>query len=224
MKTTASARTLHATTSTHAGDDLWATALCRQPHADPDDWYPISAPTPEQAHAQCAGCPFTTACLEAADAAREKDGIWGGLWMPDVRKNRDKAIRRAATNPNASVTVIGMERRLQALACGGWSAPALTVIARERLGYQAHPATLAKVFERLRVGRTPETRIDTAKLVTALYDLFHSTPCNTEISVQQSITVTMMLAVRENWSPASAWVGVDIDDPAAVPARMECVA
>ena len=63
-------------------------ARCRG--VDPLVFHPVNEDDSAEAKAICALCPVREACLEYAIAAREKDGVWGGL---DARERR-RVIRR----------------------------------------------------------------------------------------------------------------------------------
>ncbi len=53
-------------------------------------FYPLTDEEAEEPKAICAKCPVREACLEYAIAAREKDGVWGGL----TDRERRRLIRR----------------------------------------------------------------------------------------------------------------------------------
>lgn len=65
-------------------------ARCRG--ADPGLFHPEDEDEPAVAAARevCSGCPVRQACLEYALAAREPDGVWGGL----TAKERRRELRR----------------------------------------------------------------------------------------------------------------------------------
>lgn len=71
--------------------DGWkAEARCRGVDAAvmyPDDGDVIGV---ARAKALCGACPVQGECLESALAAREKDGVWGGL----TARERQRLIRR----------------------------------------------------------------------------------------------------------------------------------
>lgn len=58
--------------------------------ADPDLFHPASDEAAEAGKAICAVCPVCEPCLEYAIAAREKQGVWGGL----TERERRRLIRR----------------------------------------------------------------------------------------------------------------------------------
>lgn len=66
--------------------DTWRSrARCRG--VDPLVFHPVSdEDDAEDAKAVCALCPVREACLEYAIAAREKDGVWGGLTARERRR------------------------------------------------------------------------------------------------------------------------------------------
>ncbi|MGD1012457.1 MAG: WhiB family transcriptional regulator [Acidimicrobiales bacterium] len=53
---------------------------------DPDIFYPVSEEDSEEAKAICASCPVRQACLEYSLAAREREGVWGGLSERERRR------------------------------------------------------------------------------------------------------------------------------------------
>lgn len=59
-------------------------ARCRG--VDPEIFYPASDEDAEEAKAICALCPVREPCLEYALAAREKEGVWGGLTERERRR------------------------------------------------------------------------------------------------------------------------------------------
>jgi WhiB family redox-sensing transcriptional regulator len=63
-------------------------ARCRG--VDPEIFYPSADSDGREAKAICALCPVREPCLEYALAAREKDGIWGGL----TARERRRLVRR----------------------------------------------------------------------------------------------------------------------------------
>lgn len=63
-------------------------ARCRG--IDPLVFHPVNEDDADEAKAICELCPVQDACLEYAIAAREKDGVWGGL----TARERRRVIRR----------------------------------------------------------------------------------------------------------------------------------
>jgi WhiB family transcriptional regulator, redox-sensing transcriptional regulator len=59
-------------------------AACRG--VDPDIFYPVSDEDAEEAKAVCASCTVRQACLEYSLAAREREGVWGGLTERERRR------------------------------------------------------------------------------------------------------------------------------------------
>ena len=54
---------------------------------DPEIFYPVSEEDEAlEAKAICDSCPVRVACLEYALAAREKNGVWGGLTERERRR------------------------------------------------------------------------------------------------------------------------------------------
>lgn len=61
-------------------------SLARCRGADPTIFHPVNDDDAEEAKAICALCPVREPCLEYAIAAREKDGVWGGLTARERRR------------------------------------------------------------------------------------------------------------------------------------------
>jgi WhiB family redox-sensing transcriptional regulator len=59
-------------------------AACRG--VDADIFYPVSDDGSEEAKAVCASCSVRQACLEYSLAAREREGVWGGLTERERRR------------------------------------------------------------------------------------------------------------------------------------------
>jgi WhiB family redox-sensing transcriptional regulator len=59
-------------------------AACRG--VDPDIFYPVSDDDAEEAKAVCASCQVRQSCLEYSLAAREREGVWGGLTERERRR------------------------------------------------------------------------------------------------------------------------------------------
>jgi WhiB family redox-sensing transcriptional regulator len=61
-------------------------SLARCRGVDPTIFHPVNDDDAEEAKAICALCPVREPCLEYAIAAREKDGVWGGLTARERRR------------------------------------------------------------------------------------------------------------------------------------------
>jgi WhiB family redox-sensing transcriptional regulator len=59
-------------------------AACRG--VDPDIFYPVSDDDADEAKAVCLSCAVRQACLEYSLAAREREGVWGGLTERERRR------------------------------------------------------------------------------------------------------------------------------------------
>jgi WhiB family redox-sensing transcriptional regulator len=53
---------------------------------DPSIFYPASDDDAEEARSICATCPVRQPCLEHSLAAREREGVWGGLTERERRR------------------------------------------------------------------------------------------------------------------------------------------
>jgi len=58
---------------------------------DPEPWYADTPAGRAEAAAQCTGCPVITLCGAAADGARERWGVWGGVDRQAPRRGRGVA-------------------------------------------------------------------------------------------------------------------------------------
>jgi WhiB family transcriptional regulator, redox-sensing transcriptional regulator len=57
---------------------------------DPEIFFPATDEEADEAKAICAVCPVRQMCLEHALAAREREGVWGGL----TERERRRVIRQ----------------------------------------------------------------------------------------------------------------------------------
>ncbi|MGB9112001.1 MAG: WhiB family transcriptional regulator [Acidimicrobiales bacterium] len=57
---------------------------------DPEIFYPATDEEADEAKAICAICPVRQMCLEHALAAREREGVWGGL----TERERRRVVRQ----------------------------------------------------------------------------------------------------------------------------------
>lgn len=79
--------------------------------SQPEAWWPTRQ-VEEAALRACAGCPAREACLDYATAAKEPEGIWGGLTADDRKAlAADLGSEAALTPPPAQH---GEERRFAA--------------------------------------------------------------------------------------------------------------
>ena len=83
--------------------DTWRQqAACKG--LDTSIFFPESDAAAGPAKAVCATCPVRAECLEWAIAARQEDGVWGGMTDNErrrLRRRRRDAARRAASAPAA---------------------------------------------------------------------------------------------------------------------------
>lgn len=116
-----------------------------------------------------------------------------------LRSTRDKILTVAPWTP------IGVQRRLQALAAIGWSAPRVA----DQLG--SHRT----VVGRLRSRDVQFVRADIGQRVVDLYDEIHMQPLGA--ARDRSITRTINEAARRGWAPPLAWDDIDHDDEPLTP-------
>jgi transcriptional regulator with XRE-family HTH domain len=111
--------------------------------------------------------------------------------------NRLLAVQPRVTSDRSLVSSAGARRRLQALACAGWS---LAEVSR-RTGIAT------SVLSDIRRGRFTETRAYVAALIRDVYD---------DLAYEQGTSArARSQAQRAGWAPAAAWD--HIDDPCATP-------
>lgn len=111
-----------------------------------------------------------------------------------LRRNLD----RLYPHHTSLVDATGTHRRLQALACLGWSTAELS----RRLGRDR--SALQKVL------RNDRVQVETAALVATIYDQLSMTPCTLPSAAR-----TAAMAKRAGHAPPLAWD--DIDDPNETP-------
>jgi hypothetical protein len=102
------------------------------------------------------------------------------------------------------LSALGTRRRLQALACNGWSTPVLA----DYTGL--HKSMVVK----LRCGEAITTRVSAIRAVRDAYEQLSTRQAPATPAAARSRNE----AAARGWAPPGAWAGVDIDDPAAVPA------
>lgn len=194
----------------------WRYARCR--NENPELFFPAGeggqyAAQIAEAKAVCGGCSLRTRCFQRA-LDGNLHGIWGGTTTEEreaTRRARAEAAR--ATRAPSTATVVGMARRIQALACIGWSSTELAVIARG-LGFYSSPTTIAQILNHVAGQRHTQSRIDIERLVTGLYNKLSG--CHSSSGFAGQATGR---AKREGWQPPSAWVGLDIDDADVNPGK-----
>ena len=138
----------------------------------------------------------STACRCGTDA-----GYNAGCTCDRCRAAHAKVRNLSRMGNRAAVPAVGTVRRIQALACLGWSASDLS----RRLGRDR--TYLAKTVTRDTVERP------TAAAVAKLYDELSMTWCTTATAPR-----TAADARSRGWAPPLAWDERAIDDPDAAPA------
>ena len=129
------------TAAVHGGDWL-AGAACLS--ADPDLFFPVSAPSPSvgqtaQAKAICARCRVRPECLRFALATREAHGVWGGTSEEERLRLRSDP---AGARPTTAVPPAGICRLPAIGRTAAWAASTLTQVSAIR-GREAEIAVLA---------------------------------------------------------------------------------
>lgn len=110
-------------TDTIAHPAWMARALCAQPSADPDLWFPESDHRDKAAAAKavCARCPVRLECGDYARVTGATDGVWGGLSPEErgvFRRNRGQTLTPAAKDRKAGGERERRRRLRQAAAAG----------------------------------------------------------------------------------------------------------
>lgn len=170
----------------------------------------------QEALSICRTCTVVDECLESAlsQGARQW-GVQGGMSADQrraVRKSRDKLAAEEAPAPKPKkpqrsstgrVDVVGTMRRLQALAVIGHSPKAIGAVIGASSSY----------LNDLRTGgaRMASVSVEVADALAREYPRLVRTPPG----VQSALT--MRNAAKQGWDGPPAWVGVDMDDPAARP-------
>lgn len=146
--------------------------------------------------------------------------LWGdaGRGLPPAQKLRPHiseallGVQPSPENltPKARVTAHGTRRRLQALACLGWTARAVAPIA----GCEA--ANLARITH----GPQPTVTVTTHRKVAAAYErLWRARPPEDAKGLRSAAGIARARAKRQGWAMPMCW-GTDIDNPKARPTGM----
>lgn len=139
-------------------------------------------------------------------------GEKGGRPSAQIRPSRATALLAVRADwrtlpDGARVDAVGTVRRLQALACLGWTQPRL---ARELGSTAQHAAYLFQPGGLVTAA--------TARTVARLYDrLWDVTPTPADRWEAGGITRSRTRAAASGWAPPLAWDDETIDDPAAEP-------
>jgi hypothetical protein len=136
-----------------------------------------------------------------------------GVNRPSKRITYDTAIRIQTVHPTAAVLAggakvpaIGTQRRLQALVAIGWSQSKLA----NRLGMQI--SNFGKLFDHAQVFASTERK------VRALFDeLCDVAPPHDGHRQLIAYNRSINMAREREWPHPGAWLGIDMDDPAAHP-------
>ena len=182
-------------------------------------WAPLVDAAPVRAHLLAlreAGIGWKRAASLAGVAPSTVSKLLYGLGErpPSTRVRRETADRLLAVRPGrapvldgAYVDSTGTRRRLQALACLGWSDSLLG----RRLGVDA--GNYSSMMRR------PQVTAARARDVVRLYDeLWRSGPPETDHRNRQSASRARNRARANGWAPPLAWDDDTIDDPVARPA------
>lgn len=165
---------------------------------DPELWFSNEPEDVFEAKRLCSNCDIRTRCLGDAIANNEAWGIWGGL----TAQERDGDIDTTDAIPNERYTdPTGTVRRMQALACNGYTQEEISVL----LGLTPNAA---KNYLRLdTLGKRITVR--SARRIAAVYNELRHQRGSSEVASRR--------AFRKGWQPPEAWTAATIDDPDALP-------
>lgn len=135
---------------------------------------------------------------------------WAGVDIDDPNALPSKGPQPYLFTLDAFHPAFAAQRRLQALACLGYSGAQIAGLLRDRGHYISNGAAALIVN-----GSVEKTARDRHIAIRDLYDDLHSGPRST--SARAHVTIARAQAL--GWVPPSAWAGVDIDDPRAAPSR-----
>ena len=127
----------------------------------------------------------------------------------DTRVRKRRRYRTKDQAIPLRVNAVGSRRRLQALACLGWTLPELERRAGERPKYYNEMMYApSKTLDRGRAER-----------ISSLYDeLWDQEPPQVDEADRFRAAYAKTTARRNGWAPPMAWAGIDMDDPEAQPA------
>lgn len=201
-------------------ESTWRTrAACHG--TDTDTFFDDSYHGQQQALAVCGPCPVRTECFDAALAAPESFGIWGGA-TPNARKTERRRRLRghqprypAPSQPKKSeklparVASLGTVRRLQALAAEGHSTVAVAEAA------SCSPKTVSAWAHH----GHQRGRIDAglARAIARAYRALAGGAPQVRPGPGLDPQSRRERAADRGWVPTERWAGLDLDDPAAHP-------
>lgn len=166
----------------------------------------------------CSGCPVRTECLDYSITQPEKYGTWGGLNENERAAERRRRMRRhqpSQVNPRPKpkkprpkqtrvlVDTTGARRRLRAT----------SVMGRALRTYARVAGVPETTLSRIRSGSEKRTSKKHVERIAAAYERV--------LALQEVYPAAQRAAVEGGWWGPDAWVGVDIDDPEAVPKAPE---
>lgn len=167
----------------------------------------------------CSGCPVRTECLDYSITQPEKYGTWGGLNEDERASERRRRMRRhqpSQVNPRPKpkkprkpkqtrvlVDATGARRRLRAT----------SVLGRALRTYARVSGVPETTLSRIRSGSEKRTSKKHVERIAAAYERV--------LALQEVHPAAQRAAAEGRWWGPDAWVGVDIDDPEAVPKAPE---
>lgn len=167
-----------------------------------DAWFPeIGAPGDfvKQVKAVCRSCPVRVQCKVVGKD--ERFGIWGG------QHKRERAEAKNLKRPE-TVSSLGAQRRLQALARLGWNGREVSLDIRRYTGMSVNPKRLDGMREGAEDILPVEINVAIERAFKHLRGL---------VNPGSSSRATSEMAARNGWPGPRSWRGVDIEDPEAMP-------
>lgn len=167
----------------------------------------------------CSGCPVQIQCLDYSIAQPEKYGTWGGLNEDERAAERRRRMRlqqpsqvsprprpkkprkTVPKQPRVLVDTTGARRRLRAT----------SVMGRALRTYARVSGVPESTLSRIRSGSEKRTSKHHVERIAAAYERV--------LALQEVYPAPQRAAVEGGWWGPDAWVGVDIDDPNAVPRK-----
>lgn len=160
----------------------------------------------------CRGCPVREECLDYSLHQPEKYGVWGGMNEDERASERRRRMRRhqpSQVNPRRKpkkpkrtrvlVDATGSQRRLRAT----------SVMGRALRTYSRVSGVPETTLSRIRSGVDVRTSKNHVDRIAEAYEQV--------LALQEVYPVSLQAAAEGGWLGPDAWVGVDIDDPDAVP-------
>lgn len=169
--------------------------------ADMHEWYRLFSCGHESwgptvsggTHGPPAGSVYCFTCTKTVTVTDRRTALKADRELVSDAQQKRKTAERGRIN------VIGSARRLQSLALAGWTSSDISRIA-------GMEESSVSAIRRARCATVEES---THRKILVTYEWIS---CHSGGSI-----AAITHARRKGWTPAAAWVGVDMDDPAALP-------